>query len=108
MTPTIQRSPAARLDLLNHFVYIGERNLDAARRFLTAAQDECRALARMPGMGARRDFRNPEYPELRSWPIKGFQNYLIFYLPTATGIHVVRVVHGAQDLDRIFDEREDD
>lgn len=103
MSPTIHRRPAARLDLLQHFVYIGENNLDAARRFLTATQDACKALARMPRMGALRDFDNPEWAELRSWPVKGFENFLIFYLPTPTGIDVVRVVHGAQDLRRVFE-----
>jgi toxin ParE1/3/4 len=100
---TIHRRPAARLDLLQHFVYIGENNLDAARRFLTAAQDACKTLARMPGMGASRDFGNPEWADLRAWPISGFENFLIFYLPTPTGIDVVRVIHGAQDLQRIFE-----
>jgi hypothetical protein len=38
VSPTIHRRPQARLDLLEHFVYIGERYLDAARRFLTVAQ----------------------------------------------------------------------
>ncbi|MDB5321457.1 MAG: plasmid stabilization system [Phycisphaerales bacterium] len=104
MTPTIHRRAEARLDLLQHFVYIGENNLDAARRFLTAAQDDCRTLARMPGMGAMREFTNPDLTGLRSWPIKGFEKYLIFYLPTQTGIDVLRVVHGAQDLNRIFEE----
>jgi len=103
VSPTIHRRPAARLDLLQHFVYIGENNLDAARRFLTATQDACKALARMPRMGALRDFDNPEWAELRSWPVKGFENFLIFYLPTPTGIDVVRVVHGAQDLRRVFE-----
>jgi toxin ParE1/3/4 len=103
VTPTIHRRPEARLDLLQHFVYIGENNLDAARRFLTAAQSDCKSLARMPGMGAMRDFNNPAMAGLRSWPIKGFENFLIFYLPTPTGIDVVRVLHGAQDLNRIFE-----
>ena len=32
----------------------------------------------------------------------GFENFLIFYVPTKSGINIVRVLHGAQDLDRIF------
>lgn len=104
MNPTIHRRPEARLDLLQQFVFIGEQNLDAARRFLTAAQDACRKLARMPGMGAKREFENPALAGLRFWPIQGFENFLIFYLPTPTGIDVIRVIHGAQDLDRIFNK----
>jgi toxin ParE1/3/4 len=88
---------------LQYYVYIGERNLDAAKRFLTAAQDACRMLARMPGMGALREFKNPAMTGLRSWPIKGFENFLILYLPTPSGIDVVRVIHGARDLDRLFE-----
>jgi toxin ParE1/3/4 len=103
LSPTIHRRAEARLDLLQHFVYIGEENLDAARRFLTAAQDACKLLARLPGAGALREFENPKLAGLRSWPIKGFENYLIFYLKTDTGIDIVRVLHGARDLDGIFE-----
>lgn len=103
MTPTIHRRAEARLDLLQHFVYIGEQSWDAASRFLTAAQDACKLLARMPGAGAVREFKNPKASGMRSWPIKGFENYLIFYLKTDTGIEIVRVLHGARDLDRVFE-----
>jgi toxin ParE1/3/4 len=41
---------------------------------------------------------------LRQWPIRGFENYLIFYLPTEAGIDVLRVLHGARDIDRILRE----
>jgi plasmid stabilization system protein ParE len=34
--------------------------------------------------------------------ITGFENYLIFYRPLAGGgIEIIRVLHGAQDVDRI-------
>ncbi len=102
MSGRVTRKPAARLDLLQHFVYIGERNLDAAKRFLQAAEDAFEKLAAMPGMGVSRDFGNPELVGLRSWPIRGFENYLIFYRPTSGGVDVLRVVHGAQDLGRLF------
>jgi plasmid stabilization system protein ParE len=36
---------------LEYFVYIGERNFDAAERFLTAAEEACLKLAEMPQMG---------------------------------------------------------
>jgi toxin ParE1/3/4 len=103
VNPAVHRRAEARLDLLQHFVYIGEDNVDAAKRFLTATHEACRLLARMPGMGALREFKSPKAAGLRSWPIKGFENYLIFYLKTDTGIDVVRVLHGARDLDRIFE-----
>ena len=30
--------------------------------------------------------------------IPDFQNYLIFYLPTATEVQILAVLHGARDL----------
>jgi toxin ParE1/3/4 len=36
------------------------------------------------------------------WPIGGFEKYLIFYLPLPDGIDVIRVVHGARDIERLF------
>jgi toxin ParE1/3/4 len=56
----------------------------------------------MPGMGALREFSNPRYTGLRSWPITGFERILIFYRPTADGIEVLRILHGARNLERFF------
>lgn len=53
-------------------------------------------------MGAVREFKCPELIGLRSWSIRAFENYLIFYFQTEAGIDVVRVLHGARDLERIF------
>ena len=73
-------------------------------RFFDAVDDAVKKLAEMPGMGRLRDFENPKFSDVRSWPIKGFENYLIFYGPTPRGIEVVRVLHGARDIDAIFGE----
>jgi toxin ParE1/3/4 len=62
-------------------------------------------LAQFPGMGARREFRNPKLAGMRLWPITRFPKYLIFYQPTKRGIRVVRVIHGARDVGRIFGRR---
>ena len=53
-------------------------------------------------MGPKRDFANPKLANLRVWPITKFRQYLIFYTPTRRGIRVIRVIHGARDLSRIF------
>jgi len=31
--------------------------------------------------------------------VKGFDNYLIFYAPTADGVEVYHVLHGARNLE---------
>lgn len=33
-----------------------------------------------------------------------FKNYVIFYQPATDGIEVLRVLHGARDVHRVFDE----
>lgn len=39
-----------------------------------------------------------ELAELRSYPISGFPNHLIFYLTRPSSLIVVAVLHGARDL----------
>lgn len=108
MNPRIHKRAAVQLDLLEHFIYIGENNLDAADRFLTAVQTALEKLAEMPGMGALREFENPEFHGVRSWPITGFENFLIFYRPMDNGIDVIRVLSGYRDLNRLFGVKDED
>jgi toxin ParE1/3/4 len=94
--------PDAELDLLEHFVFIGRDSVSAAERFHVAVRDAFDKLAEMPGMGRLREFESPELADVRSWPVRGYKNYLIFYRPTTKGIDVLRVLHGARDIDRLF------
>ncbi|MDB5358304.1 MAG: plasmid stabilization system protein [Phycisphaerales bacterium] len=102
MKPRIVVRPEVQRDLDEQVVYIGERNFDAAERYEKAVLADFRKLAEMPGMGALRNFPNPRLQNVRSWPVSGFGNYLIFYIPTKDGIDVLRVLHGARNLDQIF------
>lgn len=107
MNPRIIRKPRARRDLLEHFVYIGEHaSVEDADRFLAAAEEAFEKLATMPEMGPLRDYRHPRLTGLRMWPIRGFEKYLVFYRPTDKGIDVIRLLHGARDLKRLFEEEE--
>ena len=46
--------------------------------------------------------RNAGLVGMRKWPIKDFDNHLIFYLPHPDGISVVRVLHAARDWWRVL------
>jgi toxin ParE1/3/4 len=48
-------------------------------------------------MGIALKLRRSELAGIRKWPVKGFENFLIFYRPRAKGISIVRVLHGSQD-----------
>jgi toxin ParE1/3/4 len=39
---------------------------------------------------------------MRVWRVEGFERYLIFYRPVATGVEVVRVLHAASDIPTLF------
>ena len=83
--------------------YIASDNLDAADRFLAAASSTFEELAWMPGMGHARRFPQERLRHLRSFRIKNFDNYLIFYSPIPDGIEVFHIVHAARDMERFLE-----
>jgi len=42
---------------------------------------------------------------VRSWVVPGFENYVIFYLPTQDEVQILAVLHGARDLSRAMKGR---
>lgn len=108
MPATILKTPQAKIDLVSVAGHIAEDSLDAALRFLDAAELAFRRLADRPEMGTVCHFRSAQAARIREWSIKGFQNYLIFYRPIDEGIEVIRVLHGARDLDTLFANETDD
>lgn len=92
----VARTFLAESDLSDIYLYIAEDNPLAAEKLLRAIGATCELLADRPGMGRER-------PELgsgvHSFPVG---NHAIFYKPTATGIVVLRVLHGARDISAVF------
>jgi toxin ParE1/3/4 len=86
-------------DLAEIYAWIYSDAPAAAERFLDAFRKTLILLCEHPLIGRRRHFRAQG---LRSWRIKGFENYLVFYCPTSQELQVVRVLHGARDLRSIF------
>ena len=94
----VRQSAAARNDLVEHFVYLAESGgFDVADRFLESAAASFDALAAQPMMGVLLTLENPALAGVRKWRVKEFDNYLIFYLPRADDVLVMRVLHGARD-----------
>jgi toxin ParE1/3/4 len=61
-----------------------------------------RQLLQMPSLGAPRKFGNPWLKGFRVWPVKGFDEFLIFYIVQMETLKVVRVLHGKRDLSTIL------
>jgi antitoxin ParD1/3/4/toxin ParE1/3/4 len=89
----------AQVDVQRIWNYIAEDDLDAADKVRDALRGAMRKLADMPGMGhERREVKNRRY---RFWSV---YSYLIAYFPDTKPLQIVRVVHGAQNLKRLFRE----
>ena len=80
-----------------------ETGLETALRFYDAAAATFVKLARMPGMGERRESPDPRLAQLRVWRVEGFPNHLIFYRPIDGGIEVVPVLHKSRDIDSVLE-----
>jgi toxin ParE1/3/4 len=93
----IERRPRARFDLLAVYNYIAEHGGDArAERYLRRLNDTIDYLAQQPVMGRAR----PELePRIRSFPC---EKHVIFYLPLEDGVDIVRIIHGAMDLEHAW------
>src|SRR5262245_49849513 len=96
--PRLVVAPEAGRDLRGIRDYIARDNPEAARRVMTRLRDLARLLAGALALGRRR----PELGrDLRSFVA---DSYVLFYhpLPGGSGIELVRVLHGARDLDALF------
>lgn len=98
----------ARLDVVDSAYHIAQDSLEASDRFAEAVDAAYERLADMPGIGVSREYQNPKLMGMRMWPVPGFSRHLVFYRATATELHVLRVIHGARDIERIFTPNDDD
>ena len=87
-------------------LYIAMDQPASAERFVDAVEETIRLLVEHPFSGRAENFGNLRLEGLRRRPVKGFRNFLIFYLPTGVGIEVLHVYHGARDLPALFKDEE--
>ena len=103
MKRTFTFRPRARLDLLEQFLYLAEQaTATAAERYFTAVDRTCARLAGQPFSGTPYDSGVARLEGMRRTPVSGFTAYLVFYMPRAGGIEVVRMLHGARDIERLL------
>ena len=90
------RRPLALQDLDEIWDYIAQDNPPAADELLGMIEEKCCLLAEYPNLGTSCDNL---HPSLRFLPVG---KYLLFYMPLENGIDLVRVLHGARDLESLF------
>lgn len=72
--------PRAEADIDEHCAYIARTNVEKALAFDRAVFESFDRLCEMPLIGSERSYINPELFGLRMWFVKGFENYLIYYI----------------------------
>src|SRR3954470_15432158 len=96
MNLTVEESEFIPCDVFDTTRVLKRRNPQAAVRFVEPFAGSIKLLSTMPAIGVARGDLGA--PETRSWRIKGFRNYLIFYEVTADRLRLLRVLHGHRDL----------
>jgi toxin ParE1/3/4 len=100
--PSLNKRAIVIQDIITIATYISNDNLDAGDRFIYAAEATFQQIAKLPKIGKISGFSHPEITQVRQYPIKGFKNYLIFYRLQTDEIDVMRVLHGAQEIELIL------
>ncbi len=72
----------------------------AALRFLENIEVTLKLLAEYPSIGALFLSDISELHGLRTCRVKGFPNHFVFYLEHANAVEIVRILHGARDIDK--------
>jgi toxin ParE1/3/4 len=91
------RSEQAQADLEEIFDYLDSQSTQAADRFAVKFEQSCELHAKHSQIGAS----SHEYaPNLRHFTV---WNYAVFYRPIDDGIEVIRVIHGARDIPKLFE-----
>jgi toxin ParE1/3/4 len=104
---TIRIRPQAVEELDDMAAYLGRSSPATAFRFLQAWEQTLSFLEQMPGIGHPCLLVNPMLKELRWWPVQGFQNHLIYYLPVDKGIEVLHLFHGARNVTWMLEREKD-
>jgi toxin ParE1/3/4 len=92
--------PEAECDAAKYWHYIAQQNWTAANRFLDALERSYEEIRRQPAIGHQESFRRQK--GIRSWRVKGFPKYLIFYRVEPMSVDILRVIHGMRNLPRFF------
>ena len=73
-----------------------------AERWDKAITSALLRVIRNPAAGSPCRFRSPELNDVRRIAIRGFPKHLLFYRFCKQEVLVLRIVHGARDLERLL------
>ena len=88
--------PQADVDIEEIWEFIAADSIAAADKWVDVLDEKMYLWATQPMMGRARDELAPGVRRLT------FGRYVVFFSPLTDGIDVVRVLHGARDIDNTF------
>ena len=91
-------------ELVNLSAYLADDDDEVAQAFLNSCDATFRFLAANRYVGSQREFKNKKLAGVRMWRVKSFVKYLIFYVPTESGIRILHVLHSSTDYNRAFED----
>ena len=92
-----QLTRRAKTDLLQIWNYVAEENIGAADRLREEFRAAFMRLVEMPYLGhVREELLDATH---RVWRVR---SYLIIYRPETKPLQIIRIIHGARDLQAIF------
>lgn len=94
---TVKVAVAAEEDLLKIWGYVAEHNPEAANKLIKEITGKFATLRDYPKMGRE---QSRLLVNLRSLIVR---DYFIFYQPLDDGVEILRVLHGSQDIESIFE-----
>jgi len=94
----VRFSSFAEVDIETISDYFVQYSVNSARKFIKDLMQKFQLLADNPKIGRAHD---EHILNLRSFPYK---DYVIFYFPNENGVEIYRVLHGARDIDSLFEE----
>jgi toxin ParE1/3/4 len=106
MIRKIRRTPQARRDIIAIFTYLYQRSPTAAEAVFEAIEQTIRSLAMFPNVGNRWVSDLPRLDGIRYTPVTGYRNFIVPFKTDGRTVRLLRVVHGARDLEEVIREIE--
>ena len=91
-------SEEAVSDLEEIWIYIASDSIRNADGFIDLLYSKCIEISELSGIGRKRDELFPGMLSL------AYKKYVIFFMRSEDRVEIVRILHGARDLPKVFEE----
>ena len=96
MSHKLLKRPQALVDIEECFEYLLAEDIDTALKFYKSVSETIKSLRNYPFVGRHIETDDLSLMQIRYWPIKHFERYLIYYLATEETVEVIRLLHTAR------------